>query len=409
MTEVPGDHPVHPGIDLVSGEFWGRNPHPELTWLRANAPVYFDGRVWGIAAHADVREVSLHPELFGSGKGMRPDSGPLPMMIDTDGAEHTRRRQLVNRGFTPRRLADSTDRIRSICDRLIDRVAARGECDAVTDLAAWLPMHVIADMLGFPEEHRATLLEWSDGMLRGLVDTDDEDELMPAAIAYRGFRAFATRAIEERRVNPGPDLVSLLVRSSLGDELGDEDVIHESLLILIGGDETTRHVISGGLYQLLRNPGQKQLLIDDPALIPVAAEEMLRWVSPIKNMARTVVADTEFRGQLLRAGDKVLLLYPSANRDEQVFDEPFTFNVNRMPNDHLAFGIGTHFCLGSNLARLELRCFFEALLERLPDIELAAAEFADGNADGGEPAYRPANFVSGYEHLPVRFRARTAF
>lgn len=402
MTDVPGDHPRSPDIDLVSGEFWGRNPHAELTWLRENAPVYFDGRVWGIATHADVREVSLHPELFCSGKGMRPGSAPLPMMIDTDGAEHTRRRQLVNRGFTPRRLTDSADRITAICHRLIDQVIVRGECDAVADLAAWLPMHVIGDMLGFPEAHRGTLLQWSDDMLRALVDTDDEDQLMPAAIAYRGFRAFATRAIEERRASPGNELVSLLVRGASDDDAGEasaEDVIHESLLLLIGGDETTRHVISGGLYQLLRHPEQKQLLIDDPSLIPTAAEEMLRWVSPIKNMARAVVRDTELHGQRLRAGDKVLLLYPSANRDEQVFDEPFKFNITRSPNEHLAFGIGTHFCLGSNLARLELRCFFTALLARLPDITLAK---------DAEPAHRPANFVSGYEQLPVRFRARTA-
>jgi cytochrome P450 family 142 subfamily A polypeptide 1 len=156
-------------------------------------------------------------------------------------------------------------------------------------------------------------------------------------------------------------------------------------------------VISGGLYQLLRQPDAKQRLIDDPGAIPLAVEEMLRWVSPIKNMARTVMADTELNGQHLEAGDKVLLLYPSANRDALVFDEPFRFDIGRTPNDHVAFGIGTHFCLGNNLARLELRCFFETLLRRLPDIELV---------DETEPAYRPANFVSGYEKMPVRFTPR---
>ncbi|HEX6453108.1 MAG TPA: cytochrome P450 [Trebonia sp.] len=403
---MPGDHPVNPDIDLVSGEFWGRNPHPELTWMRENAPVYFDGRVWGIASYADIREISLRPEMFGNGGGIRPDSGPLPMMVDTDGAEHTRRRKLVNRGFTPRRLADSVNRITEICDQLIDRVADRGACDAVSDLAAWLPMHVIADMLDFPSAERATLLKWSDDMLRALVGSGDEDAMMPAAVAYEGFRAFATAAVRDRRINPGSDLVSLLVagaeETGETEEVKDEDVIHDSLLILIGGDETTRHVISGGLYQLLVNPAQKRLLIDDPSLIPSAVEEMLRWVSPIKNMARTVVSDTEFRGQKLSAGEKLLLLYPSANRDAAVFEDPFWFDVTRTPNDHLAFGVGTHFCLGNNLARLELRCFFETLLRRLPDIELA-----DANLGGvGEPDYRPANFVSGYEHLPVRFPAR---
>jgi len=400
---MPGDHPINPDIDLVSGDFWGRNPHPELAWMRENAPVYFDGRVWGIAAHADVREVSLHPELFCSGQGIRPDNDPIFMFIETDGKEHARRLKLINRGFTPRRLADSRGRITEICEQLIDQVASKGECDAVKDLASWLPMHVIGDMLDFPRAERGTLLRWSDDMLRGLVGSADDERLLAAGTAYEGFRAFAAKAIEERRVNPGSDLVSLLIGGAEGDNENDlsvadiENVVHDSLLILIGGDETTRHVISGGLYQLLTHPGQRQLLIDDPSLIPTAVEEMLRWVSPIKNMARTVVKDTELHGQKLKAGDKLLLLYPSANRDEKVFDEPFTFDVTRIPNDHLAFGIGSHFCLGNNLARLELRCFFETLLRRLPDIELAS---------DAEPACRPANFVSGYERMPVRFRAR---
>lgn len=393
-----GDHPIHPDVDLVSGEFWGRNPHEELRWLRENAPVYWDGRVWGISTHAELKSVSLHPELFANGGGIRPDNDALPMMIDRDGAEHKRRRNMVNRGFTPRRLADSVDRINALCDRLIDNVADRGECDAVMDLAAWLPMHVIGDMLGFPESERAMLLRWSDDMLRALTGTADPEQMAPAAEAFEGFRTFALQAIEERRRQPGDDLVSLLVAGGAEqDDFDVEDVIYDSLLILIGGDETTRHVISGGLYQLLRQPDAKQRLIDDPGAIPLAVEEMLRWVSPIKNMARTVIADTELNGQHLDAGDKVLLLYPSANRDALVFDEPFRFDIGRTPNDHVAFGIGTHFCLGNNLARLELRCFFETLLRRLPDIELV---------DETEPAYRPANFVSGYEKMPVRFTPR---
>lgn len=403
---MPGDHPVNPDIDLVSGDFWGRNPHAELTWMRAHAPVYFDGRVWGVASHAGVREVSLHPEVFCSSGGIRPDNDPIFMFIETDGAEHKRRRNLINRGFTPRRLADSEARITQICEQLIDGVEGKDECDAVADLAAWLPMHVIGDMLGFPRDDRGTLLTWSDDMVRGLIgtgsygDTGDE-RLVRAGEAYEGFRNFATQAIEERHANPGDDLVSLLIGGA-GDpakitpgEPDYENVIHDSLLVLIGGDETTRHVISGGLYALLTHPEQKRLLIEDPSRIPAAVEEMLRWVSPIKNMARTVVSDTELGGQRLKAGEKVLLLYPSANRDEKIFDDPFSFDVTRTPNDHLAFGLGAHFCLGSNLARLELRCFFETLLRRLPGIELASP---------AEPAYRPANFVSGYETLPVTLR-----
>lgn len=397
-SSVPASHPGNPDIDLVSGAFWGRNPHPELAWMRQHAPVYFDGRVWGIAKHADVKHVSLNPAIFCSSGGIRPDADPLAMMIDRDGAEHTRRRKLVNRGFTPRRLAASAAQINAICDRLVDAVCERGECDAVTDLAAWLPMHVIGDMLGFPDSERGVLLKWSDDMLCALVGSPDPARLLPAAEAYQGFRTFASQAIEDRRISPGDDLLSVLVAGEADDgDVDVEDVVHDALLILIGGDETTRHVISGGLYQLLRHPDQKQRLIDDPDRIPAAVEEMLRWVTPIKNMARTVVVDTELRGQRLAAGEKLLLLYPSANRDDEVFAEPFRFDIERAPNDHLAFGLGKHFCLGNNLARLELRCFFETLLRRLPDIELV---------EDTEPAYRPANFVSGYEHLPVRFSAR---
>ncbi|HVX70849.1 MAG TPA: cytochrome P450 [Mycobacteriales bacterium] len=396
-VQTKGDHPVNPAIDLVSGEFWGRNPHDELTWLRDNAPVYWDGRVWGIASHADVKSVSLHPELFCNGGGIRPDNGPVAQMIDRDGAEHKRRRNLVNRGFTPRRLAASVDRINEICNRIVDDVIERGECDAVMDMAAWLPMHAIGDMLGFPEADRGILLKWSDDLMCAL--DGKVESIVQASTAYGGFREFCLQAIEDRRRTPGDDLLSLLIAGGTdGDEINVEDVIHDALLILIGGDETTRHVISGGLYQLLRDPDAKQALIDSPDRIPTAVEEMLRWVSPIKNMARTVVEDTEVHGQRLEAGDKLLLLYSSANRDASVFPDPFRFDIGRTPNDHLAFGIGTHFCLGNNLARLELRCFFETVLRRMPDLELA---------DDTEPAYRPANFVSGYESMPVRFTPRS--
>jgi cytochrome P450 family 142 subfamily A polypeptide 1 len=176
-------------------------------------------------------------------------------------------------------------------------------------------------------------------------------------------------------------------------------VIHESLLILIGGDETTRHVITGGLYQLLAHPDQRDALAADRSLMGGAVEEMLRWVSPIRNMNRTVTRDLTYAGCDLAEGDKVILVYPSANRDESVFDDPFRFDIRRSPNEHVAFGFGSHFCLGNSLARLELSVMFDRLLDRLPDIELV---------DDGEPANRPANFVSGYETMPVRFTPTAA-
>jgi cytochrome P450 family 142 subfamily A polypeptide 1 len=380
-------------IDLLAGEFWGGDFHAALTWMREHDPLHWDGRVWGVSTYELLKEVSRHPEHFSNAEGCRPDAFALPMMIDMDDPEHIRRRKLVNKGFTPKQIRASEPAVRAACDEIIDRVIERGECDFVTDVAAWLPMIMIGDALGVPPEDRGRLLEWSDGMVRGLVGTDGE-ALEAATAAYTDYRSFAEEAIARRRVEPMDDLMSVLVHAEIdGDRLDDESIIHETLLILIGGDETTRHVITGGMYQLLVDPAQRQLLVEDPSRIPGAVEEMLRWVSPIRNMNRTVVADTELAGKELKAGQKMLLLYPSANRDESVFPDPFRFDVTRQPNEHVAFGFGTHFCLGNSLARLELVCMFEHLLERMPDMELV----------GGEPENRPANFVSGYETMPVRF------
>jgi cytochrome P450 family 142 subfamily A polypeptide 1 len=216
-----------------------------------------------------------------------------------------------------------------------------------------------------------------------------------AAEAMTGYAEYTTRVVADRRGCPRDDLMSVLVDAEVdGDRLDDDALLHESLLILIGGDETSRHVISGGAYQLLIHPEQRQQLIDDPSLIPTAVEEMLRWVSPIKNMNRTATTDVELHGQTIEAGDQVMLVYPSGNRDEDVFDDPFRFDIHRTPNDHVAFGFGPHFCLGNSLARLEMVVFFEEWLKRMPDAELVQP---------GEPQYRPANFVSGYESLPIRF------
>lgn len=391
MTEQP----VNKAIDLVSGEFWGRDPQAELRWMRENAPVYWDGRVWGVASHRDVRHVSLHPRAFSSARGIRPDAAALPMMIDMDDPAHLLRRRLVSRGFTPRRVAAQGERIRRLCDRILDRVCERGACDFVWDIAAPLPLIVIGDALGVAPEDRDALMRWSDDMLRGLVGQADSDLLVRAAEAFEQYAAYAGRVIADRRACPRDDLISTLVHAEVaGERLDHDSLVYESLLILIGGDETTRHVLSGGAYQLFSHPAQRHALIEDPSGIPVAVEEMLRWVSPIKNMARTVTADTVLGGRRLREGEQVLLLYPSANRDETVFADPFRFDVTRTPNDHLAFGFGSHFCLGNSLARLELRTMLERLLARLPDMEPVEAR---------EPACRPASFVSGYESMPVRF------
>lgn len=387
------DHPTRDDIDLVSGAFWGRNPHDSFAWMRANAPVYWDGRAWGITTYADLKAVSKDSATFSNAQGIRPDSGPIPMMIDMDDPQHLKRRKLVNKGFTPKKVRDREDEIRDVCDTIIDLVCERGECDFVWDIAAPLPLIMIGNDLGVEPEHRTQLLEWSDAMLCAL--TGDMEAVGAATDAFIGYTEYATRVIADRKDNPRDDLMSILCHAVVdGDMLTQDELIHESLLILIGGDETTRHVISGGAWQLLANRDQWERLLADQSVLETGVEEMLRWVSPIKNMNRTATRDVVLNGQEIKEGDNVLLLYPSANRDEQVFPDASRFDVTRTPNDHVAFGFGTHFCLGNSLARLELKVMFERLLERLPDLELVSGE---------EPSYRPANFVSGYESMKVRF------
>jgi cytochrome P450 family 142 subfamily A polypeptide 1 len=389
------DHPTNPAVRLIDGAFYGDGPHESLRWMRENAPVYWDqaGGVWGIALYEDVVALSKDNETWRNGGGIRPDQPRMPQMIDMDEPDHRKRRALVSKGFTPRRVADRERRVREISVELIERAKARGAFDFVKDVAAWLPLIVIGDMLGVEPDDYPRLLEWSEKMLLATGATA-EPILLEAAAAFEAYHVHQRQVIEDRRATPRDDLVSVLVHAEVdGERLTDDELLAETLLILIGGDETTRHVLSGGMYQLLLHPGQRAALAADPARIPAAVEEMLRWVSPIQNMARTAARDVELRGQRIRAGQKVILLYPSANRDEQVFADPFRFDVARKPNEHVAFGLGGHFCLGASLARLELRVFFEEALRRLPELALAS---------DAPPPLRASNFVSGIESLPVR-------
>jgi len=252
---------------------------------------------------------------------------------------------------------------------------------------------VIGDMLGVTPEAYDDLLRWSDDLVRGngAMTTAVLDRAMTAFDEYSAYQnaIIATR----RRSGASDDLVGVLVHAEIdGERLTDEEILWESLLILVGGDETTRHVITGGTYELLRDTRRMEALRADPSRIPVAVEEMLRWVTPIQNMARTATRDVELRGQRIREGEKLLLLYPSANRDERVFPDPHRFDIGRTPNEHIAFGFGAHFCLGASLARLELRVFFEELVAAMPDLRLASSD---------EPELRASNFIVGIEHLDV--------
>lgn len=384
-------------VDLMSGEFFAADPYPAFAWMRRNAPVYHDtaNDLWAVASYRDVKTLGTDPKTFSNAEGTRPKFMPLPMMIDTDPPEHTRRRKLVSAGFTPRRIAAMAARARTVCDEIIDEVCERGSCDFVHDIAAPLPLIMIGDMLGVAPDDRGRLLRWSDEMLRSQGDPDPA-ALEAATVAFAEYMEFMQPVFEQRRTSGNDeDLVGILVHADMdGDALDDDTLIFETLLILIGGDETTRHVLSGGTLALLEHPGQLAALRHDPDALPRAVEEMLRWVSPIKNMVRTTTCPVTLGGVDLPEGAQLLALYPSANRDETVFAQPDAFDITRDPNPHLAFGFGAHFCLGNQLARLELRVMFERLLARLPDLRLA---------ESGPFPHNASNFVSGLHRLPVEF------
>jgi len=389
-----------PDIDLTDGTFFAGDSHAVYQWMRANEPVFRDRN--GLAAasiYQAVIEAERQPELFSNAGGIRPDQPAMPMMIDMDDPAHLLRRKLVNAGFTRKRVKDREESIGALCDALIDAVCEQGECDFVRDLAAPLPMAVIGDMLGVLPEQREMFLKWSDDMVSFLSSHLSPDDMQVSLDAFTAYNEFIRDIITRRRTDPTEDLISVLVHAEVdGDRLTDDEILQETLLILIGGDETTRHTLSGGTAQLLRHPDQHARLVADLGLLSNAVEEMLRWTSPVKNMCRTLTADTDFHGTQLKQGEKIMLLFESANFDEQVFDDPESFMIDRYPNNHLAFGFGTHFCLGNQLARLELTLMQGRLLERLPDMELAS---------GAELPLRPANFVSGLESMPVRFTPTT--
>jgi cholest-4-en-3-one 26-monooxygenase len=381
---------------FADGDFYANNPHEVYEHLRRDAPVHRDpaSGLWGIATYDLVDFASTHPKIFSSASGSRPFTGQINHMIDMDNPAHIKRRGLVSKGFTPRRIAEHEPRLRQLCDDIIDTVCERGSAELVHDIAAQLPMIVIGDMLGVLPEDRRDVLQWSEDLL-GTQGVGDEDLVAKQIVAAASYHEYATKVIAERKAKPADDLISILLNAEIdGERLTDDDVVGETLLILIGGDETTRHVIAGGMEALMRNPAHWQSLLADRSRVTQTVEEMLRWVSPIKNMCRTLTRDYEFGGAQLSEGDQALLLYESANYDDAHFVAPTTFDPDREPNDHMAFGVGAHFCLGSNLARLELRVLLDRMLDRLPDIGLASDE---------PLTRRRNNFISGIERMPVTF------
>jgi cholest-4-en-3-one 26-monooxygenase len=381
-------------------------PHEMFRWLRREKPVAwhegdsFGGPgYWIISKYQDIKQISRSPEIFSSAGGTNIEDrdaqdGTLeaPILIDMDPPNHVRYRKLVSGGFTPREIAGLEKHSHEIVNRILDDVGKKGSCDFVTEIAAELPLQVIAELLGCPAEDRGKIFEWSNRMVGGEDPEYQLEEGGQMGAAAQMF-LYANALAEERLKEPKDDLMSRILHGEVDGErisIGEFDSFF--LILALAGNETTRNLISHGMLQLIKHPEARQQLIDDPSLIPSAVEEMLRFCAPVMYFRRTALEDAEVGGQLIKKGDKVTLWYPSGNRDEEVFDRPDEFNVARKPNLHMAFGIGEHFCLGTHLARQEIRAMFQGILARLPDIEL-----------DGEISYLRSHFIDGIKHIPVRF------
>lgn len=392
-------------------------PHDFFRQLRREAPVYwhegehrepgFPGPpgpgYWILSKYDDIKWVSKNPRLFASTPSVviqdpiREEAERAPTsMIGMDPPDHARHRKLVSSGFTPRAVATQEPAHRAIVDTILDKVATKGECDFVVDVAAELPLRVICELLGVPQADRHQVFEWSNKIIGG-EDPEYRQTLEQGRQVGIDMFVYANGLAEQRVKDPKPDLITTLVKGQVeGQRLSIPEFDSFFVLLAIAGNETTRNMIAHGMKLLIDHPEQRQRLIDEPELIPSAVEEMLRYRPPVMYFRRTATADTEIRGQEIKKGDKVTLWYASANRDEDLFDDPDRFDVTRSPNDHLAFGMGEHFCLGVHLAKLEIRVMFEHLLRRMPDIEIA-----------GDIEYLRSHFIDGVKHMPVRFTPET--
>jgi cholest-4-en-3-one 26-monooxygenase len=382
-------------------------PHDKFRRLRAEAPVYRhddpeqpDG-YWALTRHADVVFVSRNPELFSSYEktamidefAQEQIEHQRLMMLNQDPPEHTRTRSLVNRGFTPRMIARLEERIQSTCDEIVESAIAKGEGDFVTLCAAELPLIVIAELMGVPAEDRHKVFEWSNRMISGTdpeFSTTEEERYAAAQEMW----AYADRLADQKRRQLEDDIVSKLISpDEAGNALSDFEFDMFFMLLAVAGNETTRNAISGGMHAFIEHPDQWERLRADLSLIPTAADEVVRWVTPVNMFRRTARDDVEVGGITIRAGDKVVIYYTSANRDESVFDRPERFDVGREPNPHVGFGGGgPHFCLGRHLAKLEIECLFRSLAAQCERVEQISP-----------PRRLCSNFINGVKEMTVRF------
>jgi len=404
---------VNVDVDYLDSPSWDAQMPARLRWLRENEPVYWaeKSRCWILTRFRDVLEVSKDQERFTSAEGVRANNPVKFGLIDEAEPRHTHLRKLLNRGFTPRMVKHWEQVFRGLCTEVLDAVAPRGECDFVEEVAVPLPLLLIAEMIGIRKEDRRRFHQWSDAMIAGDGNFDRPEIMARAAQAYVEYSTYVNEIIEDRRKQPREDLVSVLVNAKDrgllvtfqedaerfgGDpdfmELANDELIKLCVVLLVAGNETTRNALSGGMQLLIENPEVQSHLRAHPEEIPAAVEELLRLVSPVHSFSRTVTRDTEVGGKRLRAGDKVLLVYPSANRDAEEFPDADRLDVGRRPH-HLAFGIGPHYCLGANLARMEMRVAFAEILRRLGPMEYA----------GEGPVLQPSALVRACTEMRVRF------
>jgi cholest-4-en-3-one 26-monooxygenase len=399
-------------LDVASPEHYERNgyPHPEWTWLRKHAPVFWYERenvepFWVITKHADIIEISKQPELFLNAPRLAvftkdlppPPEGTVRHLLNMDPPDHARYRRLASSWFTPRAIRAMDEKVARVTREVLDAAGDVTSGDFVAAISARITIAVIAEMLGVPRSDWELLFRWTNEVI---APQDPEFQRDGADARETGDRAreetfaYFSELAERRRKSPSDDIVSVVANGKIdGDLLGPVELLSYYFLLVVAGNETTRNAMTGGLLAFLENPKEWEKLRANPALVDPAVEETVRWTTPVIQFSRTATRDYTLRGQTIRKDQAVCLFYPSANRDEDVFPEPFVFRIDRDPNPHIGFGQGEHLCLGAHLARLELRHAFAQLRERLTHCELAG------------PVERVrSSFVGGIKHAPMKWR-----
>ena len=401
-------------LDIATPEHYERHgyPHGEWTWLRRHEPVFWYERdnvepFWAVTKHADVIELGKQPELFLNAPRLAvfttdlppPPEGQSRHLLNMDPPDHARYRRVTSSWFTPRAIRGMDEKVGRVTREVLDAAAGRTEGDFVRDVSAQITIAVIAEMLGVPRRDWELLFKWTNEII---APQDPEFQHGSAQETIETARldlfTYFAAMVEERRRAPTDDIVSVVANGQVnGAPLPPVELLSYYFLLVVAGNETTRNAMTGGMLALLEHPDEWAKLRRDPALVDAAVEEIVRWTTPVIQFCRTATRDYELRGRTIRAGQAACLFYPSANRDEDVFPDPFAFRIDRDPNPHVAFGMGEHVCLGAHLARLELRHAFAALRERLEHCELA-----------GPVARVRSSFVGGIKRVPMRWRIAEA-